>query len=176
MVKTALLHAIHNHHEDCTEILIAFGANVNIPNDYGISALMYASHHGVSLYCVDMLIQAGAEVNIVSNIGKTAMLYSASKTDSSLKKLIEAGADVNSDKHGIIRTPLMQASNLGNLKAVAELIKAGADLNIPNKYGFPLVVAARKLFFDCVTTLFKAGADIDTAFLADIAKKLTKGI
>ena len=63
----------------------------------------------------------------------------------------------------------------GQVKCLEELIRFGADLNIRKKGDNALVTAARKSFFDCVTTLLGTGAKVDTAFIASIAKKLKKG-
>ena len=93
--QTALVASVSFQTNDCMKELIDFGANVDILDDRGITALMYASN---SFYCIDQLIQAGADVNKVSKEGFTAIIYSAEDGNvDCLRRLIDAGADVNSD-------------------------------------------------------------------------------
>ncbi len=72
--------------------LIEKGADVNVVNKYGETALHEASFWGRS-DVVKMLIEAGADVNLVNRDGETA-LYLASRWGHSeiVKILKEAGA------------------------------------------------------------------------------------
>ena len=93
-----------------------------------------------------------------------------------VKKLIEAGADVNNasednEKEG--NTPLMAAIALRNIQCVRELIQAGADLNIPDKNGqTALMITSGDIIDNCLPELMKAGAEVNSTFLANIARKL----
>ena len=51
------------------EILLKAGADVNIRNDEGKDALLFAANY----MCLDMLLEAGADVNITDNDGNTAL-------------------------------------------------------------------------------------------------------
>ena len=75
---------------------------------------------------------------------------------------------VNNDKYKVKRTPLMAAALKGHVECIEELIKGGAGLNI-QKENDALIIAAENSFFDCVTALLKARAEVDTALLAHIA-------
>ena len=169
--ETALLIAVISQFDDCVETLINFGVNVNIPDDSGITALMYASN---DLRQTNNLIQSGAVVNTATKGGFTALNFSI--TDGNvecLKRLVEAGADVNCDKDEIIIKPLIEAASEGQVKCLEELIKAGVDLNIGSEFNeLALSVATGKSFFNCVSTLLKAGAEVDLDFLARIAREL----
>ena len=56
------------------------------------------------------------------------------------------------------------------MDCVKELIQAGADLNAVDMLeNTPLRTADKYFSFDCVSTLFKAGAEIDTTNLAFMA-------
>ena len=67
----------------------------------------------------------------------------------------------------------MAAMGLGNVQCVRELIKAGADLNIPDKNGLTaLVKTSGYAINNGFHELMKAGAEVNSTFLADIARKL----
>ena len=75
--------------------LIDAGADVNIKNDDGKTALIYSMCFNRSIYTVRMLIDAGADVNIKNNYGKTALIYAVKKNVrysfiDAVKMLIEA--------------------------------------------------------------------------------------
>ena len=60
-----------------------------------------------------------------------------------VKRLIEAGADVNiADKDG--PTPAFIASQHGHTEALKLLIDAGADVSLPNKWGWTPAFLASK--------------------------------
>ena len=76
------------------EILIKSGANVNLANTAGETALMLASASGNSKL-VDLLIKSGAEVNVVNKVGDSALSYAnnAPENKSDIVKALEnAGA------------------------------------------------------------------------------------
>ena len=80
-------------------------------------------------------------------------------------------ASQDKDREG--NTPLIAATNLGNFECVRELIKAAADLNIPDKNGMTaLMIASGAMGPEQFLELMKAGAEVDTTYLAVIAKKL----
>ena len=190
---TALILATLKARNNCVEVLLKFGAYANIQSNDGLTALMYAAMSG-NKTCLQMLLDSGADPNIPNDDdgadrkirvgrliffggakGSTAITYAArhGKTDC-VKKLIEAGADVNNasqDKEG--NTPLMEAINVWNVQCVRELIQAGADLNIPDKNGqTALMITSGDIRNEIFPKLMKAGAEVNPAFLADIARKL----
>jgi uncharacterized protein len=61
-------------------------------------------------------------------------------------------------------SPLHQAVLAGDRAAAEKLIRAGADLNLANRYGVtPLTVAAQRGHADLIDVLIKAGARVTTA-------------
>ena len=66
-------------------------------------------------------------------------------------------------QHG--RTPLMLAVKEDHVQCVKKLIKAGADVNIPDKDGLtPLMIAVKEDRAQCVNALIKAGANLNIRY------------
>lgn len=76
-------------------------------------------------------------------------------TVSEMRKMIKDGANVNARSGG--ETPLIMAIKAGNLKVIAPLARAGADVN----YGRPLHGAVRVGWTKLIVALLKAGADVN---------------
>ena len=91
--KGPLISAAWKGHSNCLSELIGSGAYVNMRNNEGSTALMYAAGHAA---CVSQLIGSGAEVNIQNNNGLTALILSAMSGHTvCLHELIGSGAHVN---------------------------------------------------------------------------------
>ena len=97
--------------------------------------------------------------NTYSNL----ICYVVSGDTVGLKKLIDAGADVNFKDHEGA-SPLSVASCFGYMDIVKLLIEAGADVNIKSKHGgTPLMGAAFNNKIGVVKKLIDAGADVNIA-------------
>ena len=142
---TALMNACKEGHLDIVKYLIANGAvDTNFHTEYLNTSLMVASEYGhvdVVNYLVENL---RVDVNIKDNNGWTALsvacVISGNETDSSNRYLsiviclLKNGADVNTrNKNGF--TPLMYASENGNVNVVKLLIDYGALKNLRNNDG-----------------------------------------
>ena len=102
--------------------------NPDIQNDDGVTALMIAIPE--SFDSMENLLRAGADVNLASREGITALVLAVtSRKTRILKKLIEAGADVNKIDKYYEYTALMIAAASGYNDYIRELIR-GADVNI----------------------------------------------
>ena len=87
-----VLSQTENLHEDDKEKklkiiqrLIEKGANINIQNEDGVTALMMASNEGLS-EIVELLLQNGADPNIHSNNGRTALMRACNHGNSKVAK------------------------------------------------------------------------------------------
>ena len=59
---------------------------------------------------------------------------------------------------------LTESYDFGNISRSRRLIKAGADVNVINKYGVtPMFIASQNGYLEIVDLLLEAGADVNTA-------------
>ena len=105
-ISKALHYAADYSNEKCVNRIIQARADVNLLDYRGRSALMKAVKKGYSK-CGELLIVAGPDVNIADNIGDTALMYAASYNE-------------------------LSTSN--DTRFIIELLKAGAHVNIRNRF------------------------------------------
>jgi uncharacterized protein len=128
------------------------------------SPLADAVQHG-DAQAVQALLKKKIDVNAPQADGTTALHWAAYRSDAdSAAALIRAGANVNvKNKYGV--TPLALAADQGSASVLNLLLKAGAKPNDPinfvNADETPLMHAARSAKIDAVTTLVRAGADVN---------------
>ena len=152
-IKQPICYATKYGNLPAIRALLQSGVDVNEPLDgfahgcKGITALRYASHWGHAAV-VKELIEAGADVNVRASA-----------------PIAKRSASAKSNTSGVIlsdSTPLFAAAHYGHTPVVIELIKAGADVNVPRSDGAtPLYMAASKGHEACVALLIQAGADVN---------------
>ena len=166
--STPLMFAARNGHYKCVNTLIEAGADVNQINNDGRTALMsavtkYAEDNEVvkaikedceeirSTLCkaaqygcaksVELLLNAGADVNAKDAKGYTALMIAVSNADVNFTDLkryqgpVVAGLKKRHD-------PLLFATLHGRRTCVELFISAGADVNVTNQGGLPVLVLA----------------------------------
>ncbi len=141
--------------------LIAQGADVNVPEGDGMTALHWAAEHGDSAM-TSTLLRANANVKATTRIGSYTPLELASRSGSPavVKALLAAGADPNRpDASGA--TALHLAAAAGNPDAVSALLEKGANPNArENEWGqTPLFFAAENNRASAIKVLLAKGAD-----------------
>ena len=141
------------------QILLKEGADPNIWNKDGATALMYASHNGHS-EVVEILLEGGADPNIQKKDEATALMYASQNGHSEVVQiLLKGGANPNSwTQNGA--TSLMVASENGYSEVVQILLKGGADTNIQEEDGWnALMFASDNSHSEVVQILLEGGAD-----------------
>jgi len=133
--------------------------NINTPNEYGMTPLMYASKYN-KINIVKFLLENNADIKIENkNQYNYTALEEACTNNNNLeivKLLLDNGADIN---HKTLNrmTPIMIATNLGQNKIVEELINRGADVNlVANNDSSPFSIAINKGYIEIVKLIINA--------------------
>ena len=134
-------------------LLLEAGADKNLANKTGRTALMIASASG-HVETTRALLKAGADIDMTNNSGRTAlMIASATRQSHTAKALLEAGADMDM-RNNSGRTALMIASADGQLETVRVLLRAGANQNLTNNMGKTALTLAIEGGHDEISDLF----------------------
>ncbi len=159
--STPLMYAALYGDSDSVRLLLKSGADPNIRNEAGATALMWAVG---DLEKTRLLLDGGADANARSDDDRTPLLIAAGRYGSSgvVKLLLDRGADPSGKgrSRGLFGgiTPLSEAAYAGDEGVVRMLIERGADVKIA---GFlPLSFALQANCAKCVDILIKS-ADQD---------------
>ena len=143
---------------------LAAGADCEVRNADGATALMLAAHAG-RLDVVRALIGVGADVNATDERGWCAMTKAVYNPDLDrgfadvVEALIRAGAGIETPITYGIR-PLMLAAGYGETAVVETLLKAGADVLAHNDGGLTaLMMVKEKFYVDVINLLHEAERD-----------------
>jgi len=131
-----IVYAAKHRFLDQVTHLLSLGADVNLQDYHGESALMYASENGDDEMI--QLLQATGEVdvNAQNDDGETSLIKASNLgLASSVSNLLPWGVDVNHmDSHRM--TALMYASSNGYVEVVRLLLKTGrTNINIQDMHG-----------------------------------------
>jgi ankyrin repeat protein len=163
--RTALMEACSSNNLELIKVLLDAGADPNVQNDKGQTALTHNSNFIYS-YTLEKLLIAGADPNIKDNIGQTVLMNMVSQGAlSSVEILLKAGADPNTqnDKG---QTALIIACLQGFKNCAQLLLDAGADPNIQDNKGqtaFMSLIQTNngiRNFGSVSNSLIKSGASI----------------
>ena len=154
------------YYDGIVKYLISKGANVNLKDKEGKTALLWASSN--SLENATILISNGAKVNEAANDGMTPFLQatlgvSSGKVPIEMCELLtKNGANIHAElkKQSALKwTALHYASANGDAELVKYLIKHGANVNKATGEGSsPLFLAKLGGYDDVVKILKNAGA------------------
>ena len=141
--------------------LLTGGADVQLADKDGYTALHWASHKGYTP-CVSLLLDAGAPLEARDGVGRTALALAATEGHSQvLSLLLERGAAANTVTLGPANTPLMSAVMGKHLRCV-ELLLPHSDLSITSKSGRNAFhVSVMSASYDCFKLLLPRMADVD---------------
>ncbi|MFO7325211.1 MAG: ankyrin repeat domain-containing protein [Pseudomonadota bacterium] len=183
---SALTEAIRLQDMALFRTLLDAGADVNVRNLDNQTALMLAISVGQPEMAKE-LIRRGADVTVVETFrGQTALMWAAGNNQPDVvDMLLEKGAakQVNlrarhddwarqmtsepraqfGSRHTGGLTALLYATRSGCYQCAVSLVKAGADVNLPNPDGVtPLINAIDNRRFDIAMFLLDSGADPHT--------------
>lgn len=163
---------IHSAAYDCRleaiDILLEFGANINITDNHGKTPLLYAVSTG-NCDLVQYLLEKGADVKMQDNRKVSALHYA--KTAEMINLLVENSADVNLTDHKgntalhyRVKEVSLDLTDLTDLTPIKSLVNAQANINVKNNAGItPLMKSVKKNNPDLVDYLLSEGADPNNA-------------
>ena len=174
-------------HQEIVQLLMDYGANVNIADKDGVTPLHHAQRRGYSnieqilldtiasrnaqlitaadqgdLETVKRLVAIGTSVEARDPNGRTALIAAAYRNDLPIVDvLIAAGADVNA-KDQTQQSAYLIATSDGFLELLQRTFKAGADVHSTDSFnGTGLIRAAERGHVEIVQELLKTDIKID---------------
>jgi ankyrin repeat protein len=127
---------------EAVDLLLAAGANPDVPDEEGTTAFMDACAMGRT-NIVAVLLRAGSNVNAKANDGSTALLNAITRVAlrpmwparrEMVQFLLENKADTKvADWEGV--TPLIAASRAADVALFNSLVAAGADMEASDAEG-----------------------------------------
>ena len=159
--RSALADAAEQHDKASVRTLLKTGADVNVAQVDGTTALHWAAYND-DAETVAWLVKAGANVNAVNHYGVPPLAQACINGNAAIVKLLlTAGADANATMKGG-ETVLMLAARSGNAEAVKALLARDASTKTRERLGqTALMWAAAEGHTDVVRDLLESGADIN---------------
>ncbi|MCP5487705.1 MAG: ankyrin repeat domain-containing protein [Verrucomicrobia bacterium] len=155
---TAISHAVQRGDLDMTELLAEHGADLSVTDNWG-RTLLHLATYGDNPDLITWILDQGLDINTVSSQGASPLLFAVQEqSTNAFLALLAAGADPSlSTKKG--DCPLMNATRR-DLFFVQELLKAGADVNVFDAYGWTLLRhAIRAGSLEMIQMLLEHGAE-----------------
>ena len=160
---SALLCASRAGHVAVVQLLLMFGASVDLGKPNGVTSLYIASQEN-HIEVVTVLLDGGASVDLAKPNGVTALYIACQENKIELVTvLLDRGASMDlAMKNG--RTPLLVASYYNNIDVVTLLLDRGASVDLAADDGSThLYIASQKNNIEVVTLLLDRGASVDLA-------------
>ncbi|KAN0070035.1 hypothetical protein V8E54_011616 [Elaphomyces granulatus] len=147
---------------DIVKPLFWKGAEVDLADRYGRTALSYAAWNG-HVATVKLLLRAGARVDSADEIGGTPLSYAiCNRHNGVVELLLKKGTQVDS-LDNISKALLLSAAEKGHEEVVELLLENGADLESKDGHNrTPLLCAAANGHEAMVKLLLEKGADLES--------------
>lgn len=142
-----LIAAVYGGHITATASLLQYGANVNVLDHHGMTALWWAmasDHFDIA----ELLLSSGAGTESVGSDGLTPLLWAATEKNLAvLELLINHGANINAQNNSG-KTALMQvASREHSVPVLRLLLDKGADVHMKDDSGLTALDMAKEANF-----------------------------
>ena len=159
--RNPLLTACCHGHVQIIKLLHEYGAQVDLQNNQGWTALMQASQNG-RCEVVRLLHEYGAQVDLQNNGGWSALMAASADGHCEVVKLLhEYGAHVDLQNNDGL-SALMAASYCGHFEVVKLLLQYGAQVDLQKNDGWSALMAASvDGHCEVVKLLLQYGAQVD---------------
>ncbi len=145
----------------CLDILLNYGANPNVQDKQGITAVMFASNGYPE--CLKSLLVKKPNLNLKDAKGWTAIVSAVDCGNlKCVQLLLDHGADINvQDNEGV--TPLIYSCRyFSRQEFIRLLLEYGADINLKDNNGWTaLMWASQSSNIEVIEMLLEYGADVD---------------
>ncbi len=153
--STPLMYAVLYGDTRSVRLLLESGADPNVNNESGATALMWAVH---DIGKTQLLLDRGADVNARSADGRTPLLIAAGIPGGApvVRLLLDRGANQSVSAPGLFAntTPLAEAAYAGDEAIFRLLVERGADIKAAGPGALGLALRAQCM--SCAETLLKA--------------------
>lgn len=160
---TALHIAVLNEKTEIVKLLVDRKANIHHRSAGGWNAITTATSSTTDAEILRALIEGGANLHDAHpDTGSTPLHFAVAHNVELAKILLEFRKSVDLEKRNIDgRTPLLYACAADNAECVKLLIRAGADINVEDEYGWKVLsLTAAEPFAPDVTELLLSQPDI----------------
>ena len=122
-------------HLDVLKTLVKAGADVSVTDNEGVTCLMLASYMGHTETVRYLVGLKEVDLKDVDSTGCSALRHAVVRNHPDVVEvLVDAGADIET-RGSYGRSPLLAASQCGNLRVVKVLVKAGVDVCVTDNEG-----------------------------------------
>jgi ankyrin repeat protein len=156
-----LLDAVKSRDQNTVRALLQKGADVNVSEADGATALHWAAYRD-DLETVDALLRAGTNVNAANELGVTPLSIACTNRNAAMvARLLAAGANSNATL-STGESVLMTCARTGSAEAVKALLAHGAKVNVSesSRKQTALMWAVAQRHPDVVKLLLEHGADV----------------
>lgn len=153
------------HREEKIKLLLQFGADPNVLENYSGTPLMQAVKYDAGIGIINFLLDAKADINMPDDNGKTA-LYAAieHRRYDYVRVLIERGANINhKNKNGDTVLTEEIKREAPSLEVINLLMELGADINAANNI-HACFGGWRRNSFHLVPLLIDFGANVNARY------------
>lgn len=142
--KTLLMSAAKHRHPSVVELLIQNGANVNLQNSHGNTAICFSTSSGCSASTL-LLIKAGADLNVSACDEPPLVCASRLGYYNVVELLIKFGANINAQNKYNGRTALFYSLMFKHLNTMKVLLRHNPDFNIQDSDRRTALMAAHPI-------------------------------
>ncbi|XP_069912398.1 ankyrin repeat and death domain-containing protein 1B isoform X8 [Oryctolagus cuniculus] len=154
--ETPFFLSVQGGHEECSQVLLEAGSDINVRNKLNVSALQTAARNGQASL-VKFLLRENVDLHQGLDPTESPLHLAVTHNHMAIvTSLLQAQHDTNVLNQRQ-QTPLHVAADLGDVELVETLLQAGCDLKAVDKQGrTALAVAARSGHSLVVDMLIKA--------------------